>query len=74
MLHFAQDDLPFGGVGPSGMGHYHGREGFERLSKKKGVMRQSRFALTGLLGPPFTSGKRTRIGWLLRIASGWSSR
>ncbi len=53
MAHVAQDDLPFGGVGPSGMGHYHGFEGFEQFSKKKPVFRQSRLNTTGLLRPPF---------------------
>jgi len=47
MLHIAQDDLPFGGVGPSGMGHYHSREGFDAFSKKKAVFRQSRINTTG---------------------------
>ncbi|MBL0951536.1 MAG: coniferyl aldehyde dehydrogenase, partial [Pseudomonas sp.] len=37
LLHVAQDDMPFGGVGPSGMGHYHGHEGFLTFSKAKGV-------------------------------------
>ncbi|MBK6982706.1 MAG: coniferyl aldehyde dehydrogenase [Betaproteobacteria bacterium] len=41
ILHIAQDDLPFGGVGASGMGHYHGREGFDTFSKRKPVFRQS---------------------------------
>jgi coniferyl-aldehyde dehydrogenase len=53
MLHVAQDDLPFGGVGPSGMGHYHAFEGFEAFSKKKPVFRQSRINATGMLRPPF---------------------
>jgi len=53
MLHVAQDDLPFGGVGPSGMGYYHAREGFETFSKKKGVFRQARLNTTGLLRPPY---------------------
>src|SRR5260221_518390 len=46
MLHFAQDDLPFGGVGPSGMGQYHAQEGFETFSKKKAVFLQSRINTT----------------------------
>ncbi len=33
LLHVAQHDIPFGGVGPSGMGHYHGKEGFITFSK-----------------------------------------
>jgi acyl-CoA reductase-like NAD-dependent aldehyde dehydrogenase len=53
MLHIAQDDLPFGGVGPSGIGHYHGFEGFENFSKKKPVFHQARINSTGLLRPPF---------------------
>ncbi len=56
MFHIAQDDLPFGGVGSSGMGHYHAREGFETFTKKKAVFRQARFNATGLLRPPY--GKR----------------
>lgn len=53
MLHIAQDDLPFGGVGPSGMGHYHAHEGFLTLSKAKPVFRQSRINTTGLLRAPY---------------------
>ncbi len=53
MLHVAQDDLPFGGVGPSGMGHYHGREGFETFSKRKPIFRQSRVNGGALLRPPY---------------------
>ena len=53
MLHIAQDDLPFGGVGPSGMGHYHAFEGFESFSKKKPIFRQSFINGTGFLRPPF---------------------
>jgi coniferyl-aldehyde dehydrogenase len=53
MLHVAQEDLPFGGVGPSGMGHYHAREGFENFSKRKPVFRQARINTTGLLRPPY---------------------
>jgi len=43
IFHIAQDSLPFGGVGPSGMGHYHGKEGFDTFSKKKSVFYQARF-------------------------------
>jgi coniferyl-aldehyde dehydrogenase len=53
ILHYAQEDLPFGGVGMSGMGAYHGREGFESMSHPKGVFEQARFNLTDLLRPPF---------------------
>ncbi len=53
MLHFAQHDMPFGGVGASGMGAYHGRTGFEALSRLKPVFHQSAVNSTGLLRPPF---------------------
>jgi coniferyl-aldehyde dehydrogenase len=53
MLHIAQDSLPFGGVGPSGMGHYHGKEGFLALSKMKPVVYQSRLNATGVMRPPY---------------------
>ncbi len=66
MLHVGVDDLPFGGVGPSGMGHYHGVDGFESFSKKKGILRQSRLSGTALLRPPF--GKPVEI--LLRLLMG----
>jgi acyl-CoA reductase-like NAD-dependent aldehyde dehydrogenase len=53
ILHVAQEDLPFGGVGPSGMGEYHGRDGFETFSKRKSVFRQPRMNLLGLFRPPY---------------------
>jgi coniferyl-aldehyde dehydrogenase len=57
MTHFLQDDLPFGGIGESGSGSYHGREGFEHFSHAKSVFTQSKFFdIGGLLRPPF--GKR----------------
>src|SRR5690606_38195272 len=43
LMHFLQDDLPFGGIGDSGSGNYHGREGFIRFSHAKATYRQSRF-------------------------------
>ncbi len=53
ILHIAQDDLPFGGVGPSGMGCYHGFAGFETFSVRKAVFRQSRLSGIGLFKPPY---------------------
>jgi coniferyl-aldehyde dehydrogenase len=55
LLHVLQDDLPFGGVGPSGMGHYHGREGFETCTKRKPVFRQARIGARALMQPPYGS-------------------
>lgn len=47
------DDAPFGGIGPSGMGHYHGEEGFRNFSKAKTVVRKGRINSTALIGPPW---------------------
>ncbi|RCL04954.1 aldehyde dehydrogenase [Acetobacter pasteurianus] len=57
LLHVAQDDLPFGGVGDSGIGAYHGKEGFIALTHARGVYQQGRFNAATLLQPPF--GKLT---------------
>ncbi|MGH8336514.1 MAG: coniferyl aldehyde dehydrogenase, partial [Gammaproteobacteria bacterium] len=55
LLHVAQHDLPFGGVGPSGMGHYHAREGFNTFSKLRPVFYQGPFsAIQMLFQPPYT--------------------
>jgi len=53
LLHVGQDELPFGGVGESGMGHYHGHEGFLTFSKLRPVFRQSRWSSLKLLMPPY---------------------
>jgi acyl-CoA reductase-like NAD-dependent aldehyde dehydrogenase len=53
ILHIAHEDLPFGGVGPSGMGHYHGHDGFKAFSKQKGVFRQSSLNAMSLFNPPY---------------------
>ena len=53
LLHVAQDDLPFGGTGQSGMGAYHGIEGFRSMSHAKGVFVQGRWNLPKLLRAPF---------------------
>ncbi len=53
LFHVGQHDLPFGGIGESGMGHYHGREGFETFSKLRPVFHQSRFSSVSLLAPPY---------------------
>jgi coniferyl-aldehyde dehydrogenase len=53
IMHVAQDDLPFGGVGASGMGKYHGIEGFRTLSHPKGIYVQARWNATRLLRAPF---------------------
>ena len=63
LLHYAQDDLPFGGVGPSGMGAYHGIEGFRAMSHARGIFIQHRLNVGNLLRPPF--GKLA--DWVLKF-------
>ncbi len=55
IFHVAQEDLPFGGVGPSGMGNYHGFDGFKTFSHAKSIFRQTRVDVAKLAGlkPPY---------------------
>ena len=53
LFHVAQHDIPFGGVGPSGMGHYHGYEGFVTFSKLRPVFYQPGFSAMKFLRPPY---------------------
>ena len=53
LLHIAQESLPFGGVGPSGIGAYHGEEGFRRFSHARSVFRVGRINASEMLGPPW---------------------
>ncbi len=53
LLHFAHDNLPFGGIGDSGWGFYHGEQGFVRMSHQKAVFVQSRWSAASLLYPPY---------------------
>lgn len=66
LMHYAQDDLPFGGVGPSGMGAYHGIEGFRAMSHARGVLVQGRRNLGNLLRPPFGKMADMVLKFMLR--------
>src|SRR5262245_6945379 len=65
-LHYAQEDIPFGGIGSSGMGAYHGYEGFKTLSHAKGIFEQARFNFTDAIRPPFGRLFERVIGFLTR--------
>ena len=67
LLHVAQDSLPFGGVGSSGMGHYHGQWGFNTFSKLTGVFHQSRFNGMALFLPPYRPLMRQMLGLMKRF-------
>ena len=66
LWHVGQHDLPFGGVGASGMGHYHGREGFETFSKLRPVFEQARWSSLKFLAPPYGRFADRLLGWLSR--------
>jgi coniferyl-aldehyde dehydrogenase len=67
LLHVAQEDLPFGGVGPSGLGNYHGPEGFWRFSHAKAVHQKGRFSSSVLIYPPFNRPLfKALLQWLMR--------
>ncbi|MFN7751838.1 MAG: coniferyl aldehyde dehydrogenase [Pseudomonadota bacterium] len=66
LLQVAQPGLPFGGIGASGMGHYHGHEGFLAFSKLRPVHHASRLSARSLLYPPFSRTTDRLLRFLLR--------
>jgi coniferyl-aldehyde dehydrogenase len=67
LMHIAHPDLPFGGVGESGWGSYHGEAGFLRFTQQKPVLVQSRWAMGALLYPPYG----TRFARLMGLLRRW---
>jgi len=67
LMHIAQEGLPFGGVGASGQGHYHGEFGFRQFSKEKPVFIQSRFSGGGIIRPPYKPSIERVLTWLSRF-------
>jgi len=53
IMHVSMEDLPFGGVGPSGMGSYHGIDGFRTFSHAKAVFKQVNSDITAMMRPPY---------------------
>ncbi len=66
MLHVAQHDLPFGGVGASGMGQYHAYEGFAELSKLRPIFKAPRLPILDIFYPPYTGKHRKILDLLIR--------
>ncbi len=66
LLHPGQNDLPFGGVGASGMGHYHGYEGFVNFSKLRPVFYQAGYSAFKLLAPPYGKLADRMISFILK--------
>ncbi|OFX02698.1 MAG: aldehyde dehydrogenase [Alphaproteobacteria bacterium RIFCSPHIGHO2_12_FULL_66_14] len=58
VMHVAQEELPFGGIGPAGMGVYHGEDGFREFSHRKSVFHQMKWDIAPLrmLRPPYGAG------------------
>ncbi len=65
VLHAGVPQLPFGGVGASGYGRYHGLAGFEAFSHERVMFAQSRFSLTRLLRPPFGARADRILSWMV---------
>jgi coniferyl-aldehyde dehydrogenase len=68
LWHLGQEEQPFGGVGASGMGAYHGEWGFRTFSKEKPLFIQSRFAGTKLFQPPYGATFERLLALLKKIA------
>ncbi len=67
MVHVGQHDLPFGGVGASGMGHYHGVEGFVEFSKMRPVFTAPKFDSTKQIQPPYKKQHSRMFNLMLRF-------
>jgi coniferyl-aldehyde dehydrogenase len=67
-MHFLAQELPFGGVGASGIGAYHGEHGFHRFSHARAIFRQSRLDMPGLMGlrPPYGARLERALKLLIR--------
>jgi coniferyl-aldehyde dehydrogenase len=66
MLHVAQHDLPFGGIGASGMGQYHGHEGFIEFSKLRPVFTNPRVSILEMFYPPYKRRHRAILDFLIK--------
>ena len=69
IFHISMEDLPFGGIGPSGMGAYHGRDGFVTFSHAKAVYKQAKFDVAKLAGlkPPYGKATQASIERQMKI-------
>ena len=68
MMHVVQHDLPFGGIGASGMGSYHGYDGFKTFSHAKAIYKQARMDVSSLAGltPPYGPRTENTLGGQIR--------
>ncbi|NCA96601.1 MAG: aldehyde dehydrogenase [Bacteroidia bacterium] len=66
IMHLTNDTLPFGGVGRSGMGSYHGKKSFETFSHEKSLLKKGKLELP-LKYPPYTETKKSLVKWFFKI-------
>jgi aldehyde dehydrogenase (NAD+) len=67
VIHFANPHLPFGGVGPSGTGNYHGFYGFKAFSHERAVLRQGRIDMLKTVYPPYGAKVTKMIKWMFKL-------
>ncbi len=65
IMHLSNSKLPFGGIGFSGMGNYHGKYGFDTFSHFKSILHKSSWFEPNIKYPPYTKGKLRLMKWLL---------
>lgn len=66
LIHLANPNLPFGGVGPSGSGNYHGFHGFRTFSHERAVLKQGFYNSIKMFFPPYTDWVKKVMGWTLK--------
>ncbi len=59
--------MPFGGVGMSGLGHYHGEYGFRNMSHERAILSQGSFNAIDFIAPPYTEKKSRLIDFMMKI-------
>jgi aldehyde dehydrogenase (NAD+) len=64
VMHIANEHLPFGGVGQSGMGSYHGEQGFRKFSHQKSMLKKATWGEPNLKYPPYNESK---LSWIKRL-------
>ncbi len=67
VMQIASSTLPFGGIGPSGIGRYHGRKSFETFSNMRSVLHKSNLIDIWLRYPPYTKFKTKVVSWLMSL-------
>jgi coniferyl-aldehyde dehydrogenase len=68
-LHVSVHSLPFGGIGNSGMGHYHGYEGFQTFSKMRPVLYQGPIRAINMMLPPYGAKVEKMLNMMIRMKS-----